>query len=450
MPEVLADLDALVRIQSVSGDASRHDEVRRCARVVARLFEAEGMETTVIAVNGGLPSVLARRPARDGAPTVLLYAHYDVQPEGSRAAWRSDPFVPEHRGHRLYARGVADDKAGVAAHLAAVRAVGPDESPVGITVFLEGEEESGSPTLRDLLALHRDLLACDLIVIADAANWESDAPALTTSIRGSINLDLTIETLDGPVHSGAWGGLAPDALITLCRLLATLHDESGEVAVAGLRSPSPPGETPDIREDEVRSLAGLLDNVKLLGSGPLLERVWRRPAIDILGIDAPAVATAANVLVPRATARVGVRIPPGVSGDEVLAAIQAHLRAHTPWGARLSFGTAVVVEPHEVDTGTPAYALVRDAIAQAWGTAPIEVGIGGSIPVVNEFADAFPGVPMAITAVHDRRANTHGDNESLDLGEFERACVAEALLVRSITRDLLTTNTTNDEESKKS
>src|SRR6476469_3242871 len=236
MPSVRADLEALVRIPSVSADPARADDVRRSAEATAELFRAEGFDDVrILTAAGGAPAVVARKPAPEGAPTVLLYAHHDVQPVGDPADWDSEPFEPTERGERLYGRGAADDKAGIAAHLAAIRAHGAD-LPVGVTVLVEGEEEVGSPTLEAFLAEHQDLLAADVIVIADSGNWDIGVPALTTSLRGLVRGDVEVRTLSHAVHSGMWGGLAPDGLMALVRLLDSLYDESGAVAVEGLAS----------------------------------------------------------------------------------------------------------------------------------------------------------------------------------------------------------------------
>ncbi|MGI8899761.1 MAG: M20/M25/M40 family metallo-hydrolase, partial [Nocardioides sp.] len=236
MPTVRADLEALVRIPSVSADPARADDVRRSADATADLFRAEGFDDVqILTAAGGAPAVLARKPAPDGAPTVLLYAHHDVQPTGDIEDWDSDPFTPTERGDRLYGRGAADDKAGIAAHLAAIRVFG-DHLPVGVTLLIEGEEEVGSPTLEAFLAEHRQLLAADVIVIADSGNWDIGEPALTTSLRGLCDGVVEVRTLEHGVHSGMWGGVVPDAVTALVRLLATLHDDDGNVAIAGLHA----------------------------------------------------------------------------------------------------------------------------------------------------------------------------------------------------------------------
>src|SRR5215207_4792859 len=253
MPGIRQDLEDLVRIESVSADPARAGEVQRSAEAVAALFEAEGFATRITSAEEGAPAVIARKPAADGAPTVLLYAHHDVQPENDHADWDSPPFEPTERGDRLYARGAADDKAGIATHLAALRIFG-DDLPVGVTFFVEGEEEIGSPTIRSLLEENLEDLRADVIVIADSGNWDIGVPALTTSLRGLVRMDVEVRTLTHAVHSGMWGGLVPDSLMTLARLIASLHDDRGNVAVDGLLSA--PAADVEYPEERLRAESG--------------------------------------------------------------------------------------------------------------------------------------------------------------------------------------------------
>ncbi len=332
MPSVRADLEALVRIPSVSADPARADDVRRSAEATAALFRAEGFEDTqILTAAGGAPAVVARKPAPAGAPTVLLYAHHDVQPVGDPADWDSEPFEPTERGDRLYGRGAADDKAGIAAHLAAIRAWG-DDLPVGITLLIEGEEEIGSPTLEKFLAEHQHLLAADVIVIADSGNWDIGEPALTTSLRGLVDCFVEVRTLTHGVHSGMWGGAVPDAVTTMVRLLATLHDDDGDVAVEGLVSG--PAADVDYPLDRVRAEAGLADGVELIGTGSVVERLWTKPAIATIGFDATRTADASNTLIPSVKAKLSVRLAPGDSSKRAMQCLEDHLRRHVAWGAR--------------------------------------------------------------------------------------------------------------------
>lgn len=430
MPSVRADLEDLVRIPSVSASEAHTDDVRRSADATARLLGAAGLEVQILSVPGGAPAVVGRRAAPPGAPTVLLYAHHDVQPTGDRALWESEPFEPTERGARLFGRGAADDKAGIAAHLAALRAHG-SELPVGVTVFVEGEEEVGSPTLEAFLAEHQEVLRADVIVIADSANWDVGVPALTTSLRGLVGLEVEVSTLSHGVHSGMWGGPVPDALTATCRLLASLHDERGDVAVEGLVSG--PAADVDYPEDRFRAESGLLDGVELIGTGSTVERLWTKPAVAVIGLDATPVAEASNTLIPTARAEVSLRIAPGDSVGNARDCLRRHLEAHVPWGARLRLTDRDAGEATRIEADGPAYDAARAAFREAWdGTEPIDMGVGGSIPFIASFREAFPEAAVLVTGVEDPDTRAHGANEGLHLGEFERVCRAETLLLRNL------------------
>ena len=424
---VRADLDTLIRIPSVSADAAATSHVQASAEQVADLLRAAGLpEVEVLQVAGGQPAVLGRRPGPAGAPTVLLYAHHDVQPPGERAAWDSDPFEPTERHGRLFGRGAADDKAGIAVHLAALRAHG-DGLPVGVVVVVEGEEEIGSPTLATFLDTYRDRLRADVVVLADSTNWTVDMPALTTSLRGGASVVVEVRTLHHAVHSGMYGGAVPDALSALCRLLATLHDERGDVAVAGLVF----GQAPalDLSEAQLREDAGVLDGVHLIGSGALTDRLWARPAITVIGIDAPSVTGASNTLASSARAKLSMRVAPGDDAARARDALVAHLQAHAPWGAQVTVAPGGSGASYTARTDGPAYEAARSAFAEAWGSPVVEMGVGGSIPFVAAFAEVFPDAEILITGVEDPDTRAHGANEGLHLAVFERACLAEALLL---------------------
>jgi acetylornithine deacetylase/succinyl-diaminopimelate desuccinylase-like protein len=380
--------------------------------------------------HGGQPAVIGRKAAPAGAPTVLLYAHHDVQPVGDPALWTNDPFEPTERDGRLYARGAADDKAGVLAHVAALRAFG-DQLPVGVVVFVEGEEEYGSDSLDAIIQAHLDELRSDVIVIADSSNWDIGTPALTTSLRGIVNLFAEVKVLKSAVHSGMFGGPVPDALTTLARLLSTLHDENGEVAVDGLVGRE--GASVDYPEDRFRLEAGLLDGVRLTGHGTITDRLWTKPAIAVLGIDAPRTAEAANALQPSAKAKIGLRLAPGDDPKSAYAAIRAHLEKFVPWGAQIEVTLEAAGAPCVIDATGPAFEAARAAFTAAWdGSQPVDMGVGGSIPFIATFQELFPQAAILVTGVEDPHAAAHAPDESLHLGEFERACIAEALLLKNV------------------
>ena len=436
LPGVRRDLEDLVRIQSVSADPARAGEVERSARATADLFAAEGFECEVVrAYDGAPPAVIASKAGPEGAPTVLLYAHHDVQPENDHAEWDSPPWEPtarpdQHGEVRLFARGAADDKAGIAAHLGAVRMLG-EELPVNLVMFIEGEEEVGSLTLPALLNTYRDRLEADVIVIADSGNWDIGVPALTTSLRGLVRMDVEVRTLTHAVHSGMWGGLVPDAIMTLSRLIASCWDDAGNVLIEGLYSGS--AADVDYPEERLRAESGAAPGIEWIGSGSAVERLWTKPALSITGFDAPKVAGASNTLVPTASARFSLRIAPGDTSANAVACLQRHLERNVPWGATLTATLVDAGEATQIEATGPAYDAARAAFAEAWGgTTPVDMGVGGSIPFIAEFLDAFPRASVLVTGVEDPDTRAHGANEGLHLAEFEKVVLAEALLLRNL------------------
>src|SRR6201995_3409634 len=377
LPSVRRDLEDLVRIESVWADPARRDQVHRSAQAVADLLAQAGFGDVRIVSEGGAPAVIAQHPAPPGAPTVLLYAHHDVQPEGNPEQWVSPPFEPTERDGRLYGRGSADDKAGIATHLAAFRAH-DGNPPVGVTVFVEGEEESGSPSLGRLLAAHRDMLAADVIVIADSDNWSVDTPALTVSLRGLVDCIVEVATLDHGLHSGIWGGVVPDALSVLVRLLASLHDDDGNVAVPGLHEST--AAAVEYPPERVRADSGLLDGVSEIGTGSAPQRLWAKPAVTVIGIDTTPIEKASNTLIPRARAKISMRVAPGGDAAAHLDALTAHLQRHAPWGAHVSVTRGEIGEPYAIEASGDVYDAARAAFRQAWDAEPIDMGMGGSIP----------------------------------------------------------------------
>ena len=430
LPTVRSDLERLVRIPSVSADPAARPHLRASADEVARQLAAAGLtDVEITNAEGGLPAVLGHRPGAPGAPTVLLYAHHDVQPVGDLDRWDSEPFEPTEREGRLFGRGAADDKAGIAVHCAAVRALGAHPG-VAVAVLVDGEEEIGSPTLPALLAEHRERLDADVMVLADSPNWRVGVPALTTSLRGGVNVVVEVRTLRHALHNGVYGGPTPDALTALARLLASCHTEAGEVAVAGLgRGTADPL---DLTDEQFRADAGVLDGVALLGSGSLTSRLWKGPALSVVAIDAPAVDDAGLLLVPSARAKLTLRIPPGDDPVAARDALVAHLHAHAPWGADVTVSAGSPVAPYTADTTGPAYTAARSAYAEAFGAPVVDIGVGGSIGFVAPFADAFPEAEILITGVEDPDTRAHGPNESLHLDDFFSACLAEALFLERL------------------
>ena len=428
-PGVRADLEALIAIPSVSADPERAGDLQRSAEAVAQLLRQAGCPEIEIVSAGGGPAVIGRYPAPPGAPTICLYAHHDVQPTGDEALWTSPPFQPDQRDGRLHGRGSADDKAGIMMHLAMLRAF-DGRPPIGVTLFIEGEEEVGSPTLADILAAHRDQLAADVYVIADSSNWAIGQPAFTTTLRGLADCTVEVRTLRHGVHSGLFGGVAPDALTALCRLLATLHDDDGNVAIEGLHS----GPGPDLvyPPERLQAESGMLEGVELLGSGSVVERLWHKPAVSVIALDATPVAKASNTLIPSARAKISMRVAPGDDAVHAMACLRRHLETHAPWGAQVTVGDGEVGQPAVIAFEGPVADAARAAVRTVWGREPVLIGQGGSIPLVAEFADAFPGAAILITAVADPDARWHGIDEGVHLGDFENACIAETLLVQAL------------------
>jgi acetylornithine deacetylase/succinyl-diaminopimelate desuccinylase-like protein len=360
----------------------------------------------------------------------MLYAHHDVQPPGQDDDWESTPFEPTVRGDRLYGRGAADDKAGVMAHVGAIRAfkeVAGSDFDLGLVAFFEGEEEFGSRSFANFIVQHREQLAADVIVVADSDNWDIDTPALTVGLRGNVTFKLKISTLAHASHSGMFGGAAPDAMLAATRLLASLHAEDGSVAVAGLTSRE--ADTPEYSAEKLAHEAALLPGVTAVGHGEVLSRLWNQPAITVTGIDAPTVVNASNTLVPSVTVKVSARIAPGQSAADAFTAIEAHLREHAPFGANLEISDIDQGNPFLVDTTGWAVAEAKHAMHEAWGAAPLETGIGGSIPFISDLVEVFPNAQILVTGVEDPDSRAHSPNESLHLGVFQRAILTEAVLL---------------------
>ncbi|AHD19236.1 MULTISPECIES: dipeptidase [Rhodococcus] len=434
MPAARDDLARLVAFRSVADP--RQFPVEECvgaANWVRDAFTEAGIESveTIETADGSL-AVLGHTPAPDGAPTVLLYSHYDVQPPGDESLWRSEPFTLTERDGRWYGRGAADCKGNVVMHLLALRALCADGPlPVGVRIVVEGSEEMGGAGLDHLVAERPEMFDADLIVIGDSGNAEVGRPTLTTTLRGIANVDVHIETLKGEIHSGMYGGAAPDALAALIHLLGTLRDEHGNTVVDGLDCTATWDGVP-YPEDRFRADAGVLDGVSLPTSGTVADAVWARPALTVLGIDAPPMVGSAAAVVPRASARLNLRVPPGIDARTAQDALVAHLEAHVPWGAHLRIDRDVLGEPFRAATDGPGYAALRAALEAAYGREVGTAGQGGSIPLCTALHRAVPRAEIALIGVEEPRCVIHAPNESVDPTEIENLAVAEALLLTSL------------------
>ncbi|MGW8483439.1 M20/M25/M40 family metallo-hydrolase [Microbacterium sp. NPDC055903] len=438
LPRALGDLGALVRIPGMAWPSFDQIQLERSADEIARLAEETGVfdEVRVLraAIPGtdevGQPAILATRAARNSRPTILLYAHHDVQPPGDDALWETPPFEPTVRDGRLYGRGAADDKAGVMTHIAAVRAVADavgDDLDLGIALFIEGEEEYGSRSFGQFLSDNKDALRADAIVVADSGNWDAETPGLTVSLRGAVRFTLTIRTLEHASHSGMFGGAVPDAMLATIRLLDSLWDADGAVAVEGLAVRD--AETPVYTEETLRDEAGLPGGVSPIGRDSILSRIWNKPSITVIGVDATSVDAASNTLSPQISVVISARVAPGQSSTDAYSALEQHLRAHAPFGAQLSFSDVDLGDGFLVDTDGWAVELARGAMRDGYGKDPIDLGIGGSIPFIADLVREFPGAQILVTGVEDPHSKAHSPNESLHLDTFRNAVRTEALLL---------------------
>jgi acetylornithine deacetylase/succinyl-diaminopimelate desuccinylase-like protein len=445
MPESVAILAGLVAHPGIAWPGFDQLPLEESARNVQKLLHATGFPDAGIiraadpagsaAGTPAAPAVIAERPAGPGMPTVLLYAHHDVQPPGLLEEWLSDPFTLTERDGRLYARGAADDKAGILMHIAAVRALdqvlGPDHG-LGLTVFIEGEEESGSRTLPALLGEYAPRLQADAAVVADSGSWRIGTPALTTSLRGLVDGTIEVRTLNHALHSGTYGGPLLDALSVLARLMATFHHDDGSVAVEGLASRETEGGSPDFDEDSFRRDAGAPPGIRLAGTGSIASRLWNKPALSFVGLDAPPIATAANTLLPAASVKFSVRLAPGSNPDEAMEAVRRHVQQHTPFGAEVTFTPGARSWPYAVGPDDPFAQMKLWALGEAWGATAVSMGVGGSIPFVAALSQRHPRCSILVTGAEDPDSRAHGANESVHLGELRNAILAEALFLAAL------------------
>ena len=443
MPTAIETLKELVRIPSVSWDGFDPERVKETAQNIAARLERTGLFQTVKIVSEpwavgdgqGQPAVLARREPKPGYPTVMLYAHHDVQPPGETVAWDGEPFEPEIRDGRMYGRGAADDKAGVVVHLTALETLKDTltDPNIGIVMFIEGEEEYGSKSFPEILSRHRELLQSDIIIVADSDNRSVDIPSLTVSLRGNVAFKLTVSTLEHASHSGMLGGAVPDAMMAAMTIVSRFYKEDGSVAIAGLHSHDAP--VPNFESAELAHDSGLLPGVTEIGEGPILSKIWFKPAISVTGIDAPSVQNASNTLIPSVSLKVSVRIAPGQTANDAFEAIKAHIVETAPWGAKVEFGQPDLGNPFLVDTSGSAAALELGALRDAWdGEEPLLAGVGGSIPFVADLVSVFPEAQILITGVEDPESRAHSPNESLSLKVLERAVIAESLFLIRLER----------------
>jgi len=432
MPEIIDELAELVTHASCAFPGFPPEPVHAAHAQVMRMFENAGFAVEELDLEGGgYPAVWGEIPAPEGAPTVLLYGHYDVQPAPMEQGWTTDPWTPTVKDDgRMYGRGAADDKSGAAIHAGTLRVFG-GKPPVGIKVIIEGEEETLSH-LEAYVENHPERFKADCMIIADMGNIECGLPVLTTMLRGHVQCTVEVRTIDHPLHSGVFGGPVPDAFVALMRLLNTLWDDRGNTIVPGLHKFDWPGA--DYPEPLVREMAGVLPAVHINGDASIGSMLWSQPNATVIGIDGvPCIADAGNVLLPVARAKVAMRIAPGADPKAELAKLMAYLEENAPWGVQVEVNEVKASDAFMAPKGGPAMAAAMDALRDAYdGIEPSEVGSGGSIPLLETLMKASPGAEFILLGAEDAKANIHGANESVHPDEIERMIVAQALLIQKL------------------
>jgi cysteinylglycine-S-conjugate dipeptidase len=431
MPQARDELSELVAIRSVADP--RQFPAEECAAaaqwVLERFSELGFSDVRLAETADGSQAVVGSRPCSDSnAPTVLLYAHYDVQPPLNEAAWRTPPFQLTEVDGRWYGRGSADCKGNIVVHLAALRALG-DDIPVNLKLVAEGSEEQGTGGLEDFVPKNADLLRADAILVCDTGNAAVGRPAATVSLRGMVNVVVAVQALKSEVHSGMFGGPAPDALAALVAMLATLRDDKGNTTITGLDNTQrwtgelyPP--------EQFRSDAGVLDGASLLGDGSVSDMLWARPAVTILGIDCPPVLGSTAAIVPRTAARLNLRIPPGMAPDQAHQALVDHLHAVAPWGVQVTVDREAEGAPFRAAVDGPAYEAIASAMKEAYGAPMSTLGQGGSIPLCNVFAETYPDAEVIMIGVEEPAALIHAPNESVAPSEIQSMALTEALFLQ--------------------
>lgn len=436
-PAALESLKDLVRIPGIAWEAFDAKQLDKSAEAVKQLFLSTGVFEEVEILKAsygdsllGAPAVVATRKAKNSRPTILLYAHHDVQPPGADSLWESIPFEPDVRNGRMYGRGAADDKAGIIAHYASVKLlaeIAGSDFDLGLAIFIEGEEEAGSPSFTSFLETYKDKLAGDVIIVADSGNWSTSVPAITTTLRGLVSLEFEVRTLDHAVHSGMYGGAVPDAMLAMVKILGSMWDENGSVAISGLFFTE--NSHLEFSEAQLRADSGLLPSTLPIGTGPILPRIWTKPSLTLIGLDYPSVALSSNTLVPSLKAKLSLRIAPGDAPERALEALKAHILTHNSLGAEITFGAVELGKPFSLGESGWGKSLAEQALGLAYGEKSVDIGIGGSIPFIAELERVFPAAQVLVTGVEDPDSRAHSPNESLHLEGFRSAILAQLLFL---------------------
>ena len=440
----LEDLKTLVRIPSVSFPGFPAQQLDRSAEAVAALLRNRGLENVkILKIPGAHPYVYGERLRAPGKPTLLLYAHHDVQPPGREELWQTPPFEPTRKegpgGERLYARGSADDKAGIVVHTSAIagylRVLG--ELPLNVKVVIEGEEETGSAHLPHFLDAYKDDLSADILVLTDTNNFDCGVPALTIALRGMVGVGIEVKALNKTVHSGMWGGPLPDPVMALSKMLSTLVDKDGQIAIPGVMEQVRPiaGEEEKelkkipFNEAEFRRQSGMLEGVPFLKNkvSPVVQ-VWRLPSLTINAIQASSRAQAGNIINDTAWAKVTIRLVANMNPTLVLEQLTSHLKKNLPWGLEMDIKMEACNEPWSTEAKGPAFEAAEKALAEGYGKPVYKIGCGGSIPFVKPFAEALGGAPPLLIGVEDPYTNAHGENESVLIADLKSAIRSQVLL----------------------
>ncbi len=430
----LDDLKDLVRIPSISFPGFDPAAVRKSAEAVAGLLKKSGLaDVRLLEAGKGHPSVFGQWTNAPGKPTILLYAHHDVQPTGQAELWTTPPFEPSERKGRLYGRGVADDKAGAVMHTVAVESYVASGKglPINVKILIEGEEEVGSTNLYTLLETHRDLFSADIVLIADSENFDSGIPTLSASLRGIVTVGVEVRSLSSSVHSGTWGGPLPDPVLALSKMLASLVDNEGVPAIPGILKkvrPLTPREQAALDglpfdETVYRDQSKLLEGANIIGGrGSVYEKMWRRPSLAVNAIEASSRKQAANIINDVAWARVGLRIVPDMDPTETLELLKTHLLKQAPWGVEVKIEPETPSPWWRTDTEGPVFEAALAALEKGYGNKPVIVGAGGSIPFVQTITEALGGAPALLFGVGDPYTAGHSENESLLIADWEKGC----------------------------
>lgn len=447
----LSDLADLVKIPSVSFPGFDHKTIDESAAFVEAVLKKTGLEKVqILKIPGTFPYVYGEHCHAPGKPTVLLYAHHDVQPPGRDAVWQSDPFVPTERdgpgGRRLYGRGAADDKAGIFVHVAAIASYLSVMKglPLNVKVIIEGEEEIGSPHLAEFLNKHQKLMRADVMILTDTANYDSGVPALTVSLRGMVTVEVAVRALQNPIHSGLWGGLVPDPVMALSKILAGLVDESGNIAVQSILDEVPALSDADMKtfdglsfdREQFKQQAGLVPTGEVLVHKPHpLIQLWRHPSLTVTAIQASSREQAGNIINDTAWAKVTVRVPPGMEASKVTECLTEYLKESVPWGLEISIAPKVGVDgwiTHPDGKHRKVFAAARAALEEGYGARAVFAGCGATIPFVKPFTEALGDAPALLIGIEDPYTNAHGENESLLISDFKKACLSEIILFQSL------------------